>query len=42
MLGDDYFQNALPVMVRELGVAGLWLARFNQAFAPGACRSLRR
>jgi hypothetical protein len=35
-------QNALPVMVRQLGVAALWLARFNKAFAPRRSRSLRR
>jgi hypothetical protein len=44
VLGDDYFQKALPVLDRQLGLAGLRLARFlNEAFSPGACRpSLRR
>jgi len=43
MLGDDYFQKVLPVLDRQLGLGGLRLARFlNEAFAPGACRSLRR
>src|SRR5215469_3511385 len=43
MLGDDYFQKVLPVLDRQLGLGGLRLARFlNAAFAPGACRSLRR
>jgi hypothetical protein len=43
MLGDDYFQKVLPVLDRQLGRAGLRLARFlNTAFAPGACRALRR
>ncbi len=44
VLGDDYFQKVLPVLDRQLGLAGLRLARLlNQAFAPHACRvSLRR
>ncbi len=45
VLGDDYFQKVLPVLDRQLGRAGLRLARFlNEAFAPHACRapSLRR
>lgn len=45
VLGDDYFQKALPVLDRQLGLGGLRLARFlNEAFSPGACRapSLRR
>lgn len=43
MLGDDYFHKVLPVMDRQLGLAGLRLARvLNQVSAPGACRALRR
>jgi len=42
-IGDDYFQKVLPVLDRQLGLAGLRLARFlNTTLAPGACRSLRR
>ncbi len=44
VLGDDYFQKVLPIMDRQLGLAGLRLARFlNGAFALRACPgSLRR
>jgi len=41
---DDYFQKVLPTMDRQLGLAGLRLARvLNEAFAPRACPApLRR
>ncbi len=43
VLGDDYFEKVLPVLDRQLGRAGLRLARFlNEAAAPGACRASLR
>jgi hypothetical protein len=40
MIGDGYFQTALPVLDRQLGVAGLRLARFlNEAYASSDCTS---
>lgn len=34
---SDYLQKVLPVIDRQLGLAGLRLARFlNQSLAPGA------
>ena len=40
MIGDSYFQSALPVLDRQLGVAGLRLARFlNEAYASSECTS---
>ena len=40
MIGDSYFQTALPVLDRQLGVAGLRLARFlNEAYASSECTS---
>jgi S1/P1 Nuclease len=38
VLGDNYYQQILPVLDRQLGVAGLRLAKFlNDAYAPHAC-----
>lgn len=37
-IGDDYYAKALPVIDRQLGRAGLRLARFlDHAFAGGSC-----
>jgi hypothetical protein len=39
VIGDDYFQKVLPVIDRQLGLAGLRLARFlNEAYASRACK----
>ena len=38
VIDDDYYRQALPVLDRQLGVAGLRLARFlNDAYASNAC-----
>ena len=38
VLDDDYFQQVLPVLDRQLGVAGLRLARFlNEAYGSNQC-----
>jgi nuclease S1 len=38
VLGDQYLKDALPILDRQLGLAGLRLARFlNQAFGSNAC-----
>lgn len=38
VIDDDYFRRALPVVDRQLGVAGLRLARFlNEAYASNVC-----
>jgi nuclease S1 len=38
VLGDQYLKDVLPILDRQLGLAGLRLARFlNQAFASSAC-----
>src|SRR5262249_24388496 len=38
IISDSYFQTALPVLDRQLGVAGLRLARLlNDAYASGEC-----
>ena len=40
VIDDAYFQNALPVLDRQLGVAGLRLARvLNDAYASSECTS---
>ncbi|WP_456756434.1 S1/P1 nuclease [Bradyrhizobium sp. USDA 4461] len=37
-LADNYYQLSLPVLDRQLGRAGLRLARFlNESYAPGSC-----
>ena len=38
VLDDDYYQKVLPTLDRQLGIAGLRLARFlNEAYASNAC-----
>ena len=38
VLEDDYFQKVLPTLDRQLGLAGLRLARFlNEAYGSKAC-----
>jgi hypothetical protein len=38
VIDDDYYRKALPVLDRQLGVAGLRLARFlNDAYASNTC-----
>jgi hypothetical protein len=38
VIDDDYYRQVLPVLDRQLGVAGLRLARFlNEAYASNAC-----
>lgn len=38
VLGDDYFHKVLPILDRQLGLAGLRLARFlNEGYASTAC-----
>ncbi len=38
VIDDDYYRKVLPVLDRQLGVAGLRLARFlNDAYASNAC-----
>ena len=38
-IDQNYYDTALPILDRQLGIGGLRLARFlDQAFAPGACR----
>jgi len=38
VLDDRYYREVLPILDRQLGVAGLRLARFiNEAFASDHC-----
>lgn len=38
VIDDDYYKKALPIVDRQLGLAGLRLARFlNEAYASSAC-----
>lgn len=38
VLDDDYLRQAEPIVMRQIGLAGLRLARFlNEAYASGAC-----
>jgi hypothetical protein len=40
VLDEAYYYTALPIVDRQLGTAGLRLARFlNEAYSPGACKA---
>jgi hypothetical protein len=39
ILDDAYLEEAMPILDRQLALAGLRLARFlNEAYGPGDCR----